>query len=280
MRNQPLSEYTLHIQSSRAAIQRVFFVLALAGLIMNFLNHTGLYQIGGNPLLYADLDPLYWLAIFLKVPALLTGFPALVFDILLTLTCALSAIHAGKKMWPVCFLILYYLYFLVYNMRTGHHYTNPAILIMGMAFVVNSPKRFAALFTLARLIFCFMMFSAAIWKITRGNLIHPEHARYLLISLNLESLVTGNPSHRIEFISSLIAIPWMPQLLWILLILIELSFVTGLLTLRFDKILLVAYLLFFAGGWLLFDIYIYENLLFLLTLSPFVGLLNTRTFAR
>jgi len=92
----------------------------------------------------------------------------------------------------------------------------------------------------------------------------------LSLSLQLRDLI----------IRPVLATHWLPQLFWVLLILVELMFVPGFFTLRYDKYLLIAYLLFFIGGWLLFDIYIYENLLFLLTLSPLVKLMNKTTFAR
>ena len=274
------SDYTATLEASRARFQTVFFLLVFYGLILNVINHVSLYQIGSNPLLYPDLDPLYWLFMMAKVPDWLRGPAALFLDIFLILSCCLSIFDQRKKTWPIVFLVLYYMYFVIYNMRTGHHYTNPAILIMGMAFVVNKPVRFAALLTLSRFIFCFMMFSAAIWKIIRGNLFDAGHARNVLINQHLETLTTGQESWRDLIIRQVLATHWLPQLFWVLLILVELLFVLGFFTLRYDKHLLIAYILFFIGGWLLFDVYIYENLLFLLTLSPLVKLMNKTTFAR
>jgi hypothetical protein len=62
-----------------------------------------------------------------------------------------------------------------------------------------------------------------------------------------------------------------------MLIIIEGMFLAGFITFRWDKQLLMAYLLFFVGGWLIFNIYNFENLLFLLTLKPVVKFIGTFT---
>jgi hypothetical protein len=145
---------------------------------------------------------------------------------------------------------------------------------------VNKSARFAALMMLSRFIFCFMMFSAAIWKIVRGNLFDTGHARKIFIDQNLEIFSGAQTSWREPILREVVATTWLPQAFWVLLILLELIFLLGFFTLRYDRHLLVAYILFFVGGWLLFDIYIYENLLFVLTLYPLVKLMNKTTFAR
>ncbi|MHA4847657.1 hypothetical protein ACX0G7_26055, partial [Flavitalea antarctica] len=62
--------------------------------------------------------------------------------------------------------------------------------------------------------------------------------------------------------------------IWIVLILIEAVFILGFISLRWDKLLMISYLLFFVGGWLIFQIYNVENLIFLLTLTPALVMIN------
>lgn len=266
----PFNVYLDTIAQQRALLQRIFFILALVGLLLNYRYHLSLFQIGANPLLYQEVDPTYWLFMSLKLPQLITVRFPLLFDGLLLLACVCSILWPRQNRSAIAFFALHFIYFVLYNMLAGHHYINTGLLFMSFPFVFSSGRSVAFAFAFVRLIFCFMMATAALWKIGRGTLFHTEQVAALLLPGHIAYSVSGSGSLRAIATAWLLQHPPMAHLAWVVLIFLEAVFAVGFFTLRYDRLLLLSYLLFVAGGWALFDIYNYENLLFLLALAPVV----------
>lgn len=263
-------DYQLAIVQHRPRLQRIFFAFALVSLLINFAYHISLSQIGPNPLSYQELDPLYLFWMLLHLQALLTGSAAWVVDGLLVASCVLSAIYNRSRLFPIVFFATHILYFVTYNSLAGHHYISIGLLIMSFPFVFSRPSRFASAFMLCRFVFCFIMFSAGCWKLVRGNLWQPDQAGMLLMTNYAEVLLSNTRSLQADTVRWLIVHRWATHAMWCGLIGLELLFALGFLTLRRDRLLLIAYLGFFVGGWVVFGVFNYDNLLFLITLEPVV----------
>lgn len=274
MKHWTFSDYSLSVSTNKVLLQRIFYSLALFSLGLNFWYHILIFQIGSNPLLNQDIDPVYLMFMALGIPRFISGWPAPFFDTLLILSCIASIVWTRQRFFPVLFLILYFIYFIVYNMLSGHHYTNIGLLIMAFPFIFSRASRFVTAFSLCRFLLCFMMFSAACWKIIRGNLWHVDQTNIMLITTYLETLVTNINSVGINIAKWLIRHKYASHTIWLSLIVTEGVFILGFLSFKWDKLLLVAYLLFFVGGWIIFNIYNFENLLFLLTLTPVLKIIN------
>ncbi len=272
-----ISDYYSAAAYNRMQLQRVFFSLALISLGLDFYYHIFISQIGPNPILYQEIDPVYFLFMYLGIPQLVTGKAAVIFDTALVLSCIACIIWPGKKRFPLLFFILHFIYFIIYNMLAGHHYISIGLLVMSFPFIFYNRERFTAVFLLCRFIFCFMMFSAACWKIARGNLWHTGQVNMLLISTYTTELFTGKPAWVADTVKWLIGHRGVSHAIWCILIALETVFVAGFISFRWDKLLLISYLLFFAGGWIIFNIYNYDNLLFLLTLTPVLDSINRKT---
>jgi hypothetical protein len=275
MKSWKISDYTSLISANRMLLQQVFFSLALISLAFNFWYHISLSQIGSNPILYQDVDPTYLLFMYLGIPQFLSGWPAPYFDALLVASCIAAVIFPRYRIFPLVFFLLYFVYFVAYNMFSGHHYISIGLLVMSFPFIFLNASRFASMFTICRFIFCFMMFSAACWKIVRGNLWHVDQTNMLLVNTYADELLSGRDSLISDAVRWLIRHKAVSHSLWCLLILVEGVFVAGFLTFRWDRILLASYLVFFVGGWLIFKVYNYDNLLFLLTLTPILNYVVT-----
>ena len=262
------SDYLLQASANRVRLQQVFFSLAALGLLMNQVMGVSIAQMGPNPLLNQDVDPVYITLMALKIPQLLSGQLAPWFDGLLFIACVAAIIWPGRLVFSRAFCLLYFIHFTTYNMIAGHHYINIAVLVMSFAFIFSSPARFAAAYSGCRFVFCFMMFTAAAWKIVRGNLWYTDQTSMLLLNTHLEALVMNKHGLLTAWLKWTLQHKQLAHLIWVFLIGLEAVYLAGFITYRADKWLLVCYLLFFLGGYLLFDIYNYENLLFLLTLKP------------
>ncbi|MEO8583797.1 MAG: hypothetical protein ABI415_08365 [Flavitalea sp.] len=278
MKHWKISDYIEVVLGNRRKLQRIFFALSLVSLAINFYIGTSVTQIGANPLLNQDLDPVYWIFMRLHLPGFISERFALWFDGLLVTFCIASMLWTRYRIFPIIFFVFHFLYFLEYNILSGHHYISIGLLVMSFPFIFSNNSRFTSMFILCRFIFCFMMFSAAFWKIARGNVYYVDQANMLLITTHINALVTGENNLLMKTIKWLLLHKSISHLLWIILIALESVFVVGFFTFRLDKVLLLAYLLFFVGGWVFFNIYNYDNLLFLLTLVPVLKLLEIRKY--
>ncbi|ANE50969.1 hypothetical protein [Flavisolibacter tropicus] len=266
-------EYTRLVSNNRWSLQQIVFLGTLISLVINYLSSGMVHQISGNPLVDQEIDPTYWLAMILRLPAIFRGTLAIVLDSILFLSCLASLFIPNQTYSTRIFFIAHFLFFILYNLYSGHHYINIGILIMSFPFVFKTNERFTAGFTFCRFLFCFMLFSAALWKIWRGNLTHFDQGSTLLL-LQFKSLLFQESSFQYKTILFFAQNRMMGQLLWLGMIGIELLFFWGFITYKKDNWLLIGHLLFFAGGWFFFDLYFYENLLFLITLYPVLKGIN------
>lgn len=266
--------YLQTVAASRRPLQSVLFGLALISLLLNLDYGLMLHQAGRNPILTQDVDPTYWGVMILGLTGLAGSSLSLPFDMALIASCVASVIWNRQRVTPLIFFVLHALYFVLINMIAGHHYINIGLLFMSFPFVFYHNGRFAATFTFARFLFCFMLLAAGLWKVVRGNLFFPEQGQLLLIATHIESLAQNDTSLYFQVIKFFIAHQVLSYLLWTGMIVLEMLFVLGFITVKRDWVLLLAYGLFAVGGYFFYYIYNYENLLFLLTLAPVLRLVE------
>ncbi len=267
MKHLRYSDYTLLVAANKVLLQRIFYSGVIISFLLSYRFNILVSQVGENPLADQDADPVYLLFMITGIADFFKGWFAAFIEMLM-MFCSIGAIvYPAKRLFPVSFLVMYFPYFITYNMVAGHHYTNTGLLIMALPFVFGG-SRFISAFTFCRFIFCFMMFTAACWKIARGNLWHIDQTGMLLVNTSLHSLAAGVTDWHTELVRWLINHKPIAHMLWVILIVLELLFAAGFVTLKWDKYLLIGYGLFFIGGWFLFNIYNFENLFFLNTLTP------------
>jgi len=243
-------------------------------MVINYFSFGLVHQVAGNPLVDQEIDPTYWLAMILQLPDLFNGWLAITLDSVLILSCLASILIPNQTYSTWAFFIGHFLFFILYNLYSGHHYINIGLLIMSFPFVFKSNEHFTSSFTFCRFYFCFTLFAAALWKLCRGNVTHIDQGSTLLL-LQFKSLIFQEPSFQYNTILYFTQNRILGQLLWLGMIVIELLFFWGFLTWKKDLWLLIGYLFFFFGGWFFFDLYFYENLLLLLTLHPVLRSINS-----
>lgn len=267
--------YIQKIAGNRKALQSTFFLLAFIGLLFNFKYNILLQQIGRNPILYQEIDPVYWAFMIFKLPDVFVVTLSPLIDVCLIVSCIASIVWNKQNISPIIFFISHFIYFVLYNMMSGHHYTNIGLLIMSFPFVFYNRLKFASVFSACRFLFCFMLLSAGLWKIVRGNLLYPDQMHMMLVSGHINNFLTSDESIHFKIIEFFIAHKMYGHILWISTIVIEVIFFLGFITVKKDHVLLIAYLLFVIGGWFFLNTYNYENMLFLLVLTPVLSLVET-----
>lgn len=264
--------YQTMVSLNRNQLQRIFFLIVFGSLCLNYSFHLLIHQIGNNPLKDNEVDVVYWFFNFIHLPQLILKFGVL-FDSILAVSCILSFIWNNQTITCRVFFIAHFIYFVLYNMLAGHHYTNVGLLFMSFPFIFSSATRFSFCFALCRFAFCFILLSAACWKIARGNLAYPDQLYQLVLDAAISSWHSKHSLHA-EIIIFLVQHKYWCHIIWVALITLEFSFILGFFSFKYDFILLINYLLFFIGGWLVLSLFNLENLFFLLTLFPVLELID------
>lgn len=263
----------MRIVENRSVIQRFFFAIFFLILLYKLYAALLISQVGMNPIVYQEIDVTYWMFMIAGIPDIMNGPVAIIFDILLLCSCLASCIFPTQRITAIVFFCFYFIYFILFNMTAGHHYANVAIIIISFAFIFKD-KLFGFSLQFSRFAFLFVMCSAAIWKIARGNFFYPHQLEMIMLSHNLDTIVTVDKTIRYQIVKWFIQNPFWSHTAWITMIIMELSFIIGFFTMRMDKLLLIIYILFAIAGFLLTGIFALENILFLFILHPSVNFIS------
>lgn len=123
---------------------------------------------------------------------------------------------------------------------------------LSLAFWTNRPERFYAVLRFCRYYFCYVFVSAAIWKIARGAVFHLPVMSDILLIHHSDLLSASCDSLWCRVCWYLIGHPVLSWWLYSGAILLELCFLAGFFTRRWDRWLILAAVIFFvADRWLM-----------------------------
>jgi len=233
----------------------------LAVLLWRFASGALLSQIGSNPVIFNDREWMYQLFIASGIPALLTSgsIVSALFDVVLVSLPILFLVTL-RPIWAILFTIIFSLYFLTFNVVTGHHYHGlVGVLVITIPFwFVNNQERFALMLDGSRYYLLYIFSSAAMWKILRGSAFYPLQLTNILKAQQLDLLLQHPDSFKAVIVRYLIAHPDVSHMLLLLVVAIQLSFAVGFFTRKADKFLLLLLLLFFTGNYFVMGIFSFE----------------------
>ncbi len=134
-------------------------------------------------------------------------------------------------------------------------------------FLAKQKATFLLLRDALRYFFIYFFVSAALWKIVQGGVFNPVQMSAILLEQHKE-LLTNSPGYWITHLYEwLIRNSRVSYLLYVCAALMELSFIIGFFTKRFDNLFVFMYLLFLIADHLIMRIPYYETLPFLLTMD-------------
>ena len=167
----------------------------------------------------------------------------------------------------IAMLCINWLYIQCYTMfPTNSIEAHIAWLLFPIVFIPKKEKTFLLLFDGLRYFLLFFFVSAGIWKFVLGGIFNTHQMSNILLAQHKELLAT-TPNHwYASFIGFLIAKPVLSFSLYVVATLVELSFVVGFFTKKFDKLLLLFCILFLLTDHFIMRIPYYEIAPLLLTL--------------
>jgi hypothetical protein len=196
----------------------------------------------GIPKLLIANPSLYWV-----LDVIAFAFPLLLFAI--NYCCKKILLAVG-----ILFSLYLFGYLLLHNLFEQMHLEMTVGYLLLSACLYLPFKNLHVPITLSRLLFLYSIFSAALWKIMRGSIFYPLQMKQILMQQHTLLLSSHCNDVMCTFYQYLIHHPLLAQLLYITATLLELLFILGWFTKKFDLYLLLLAMLFFIADYFLMKI--------------------------
>lgn len=246
---------------------RIYYVLIFLFIIKQGFDRLFLHQFAEPILIFPNIDNTYWLFHLLNIPQIIaSNYNSLMaFDIIL-LSCSIALIFISNQRWlNRLFFVLYFIYFICVNTFSGHHsHMLIGILFGNFIFCFDKIELQIKYIYLLRYYLLFIMTSAAIWKIARGSFFDSHHLSNIIYNQNLYF----SNIYPKQILTFLIHQESISHILYITATLLELAFVIGFFTRKFDKLLVLLFILFFVMDYYLMGLNFTEMGILLITLFP------------
>src|SRR6187399_1006033 len=126
-----------HLKIYRPHIQKIYFIYVLIDLFYRWYSSVLFHQLGQPVLFDPEFDMTYYGFVLSVLPFLLTQhyWLSILFDVFLFASALGGLIYSSRNIFPVLFFICYFIYFISFNLFSGHHYHSIGILVMGFPFI-------------------------------------------------------------------------------------------------------------------------------------------------
>ncbi len=172
-----------------------------------------------------------------------------------------------KQIWAIAFSTVVLIYFFTFNLVTGHHYHGlVGLILITIPFWTKNETRFNLLWEAVRYYWLYIFASAALWKILRGSVFYTEQLSNILKWQQLDLLLQQPDSFQAQVAQYLISNPQVSHGVLVVNVLVQLSFVVGFFTKKFDTMLFVLAIIFCAANYFVMSIVSIELLMLNLTL--------------
>ena len=261
----------------RAVLVRIFFGWTLCAFLWRALDHALLSQLQAPVLGNAANDLIFWLAEVLKIPQLLTGNRAIatVFDTILLTSSVLVMVRPRGSFFPKVHCISALIYVIVFSTWSNDHYRPIlGLLFAGVPFIFGNLQRFNFAFQGMRYFVLFIYASAGLYKVVRGSWCNTEQMTGIIEGTQLELFLAAPESWHAQFFVWLLQHGTVSWLLFVLATVMEVAFIVGFFTRRYDTWLFIAAWTLHLGFWFTMRFFAFELIVLDLALLPWEKLLS------
>jgi len=259
--------YSLNDKIRRRFADAVFWkqcVLSVIALALIYFWYSGmmLHHVYDSPFQYKGSDITYWMFHWLRIPHLVlyNGLTAMVFDILLILSFISSIAFIDKRGFTIVSGIFILVYQVLFNYKIGyptHHLFGFHFALLPFYFkkdLFQLSVRFAGI--LSCLAYAFAGFSKLYhkgWMVYHSfsDILQSQHAAYFYF--HPEAL-------RTKFCLWMIEHPGMGFTFFLSAMILQLSFIAGLFTRRYNKLLALFIVLFHLMDWWLMNLGVFMGM--------------------
>lgn len=263
----------------RGTLARIIFGWVLIALLWRWASFGMLSQLEAPVLSNAYKDLTFWLFELLHLPSFLTATKgtALAFDLALTLTVIMAIARPQQVLFPRIYCALVLCYFITHTLYANHHY-RPIIglLVAGVPFAFRSLERMSWLVDALRYYVLFVYASAGLYKVFRGSVFNADQMTGIIEGTQLDLLLADPGGLHATLFTWLLQHAWASWALFTLATLLELVFLIGFFTRRYDVWLFVTAMSLHIGFWFTMRFFAFELIVLDLTLLPWRRMLHTR----
>lgn len=244
------------------------FGFALLVLYYRFISASILSAMSQPPFIFEENEVAYKCFLISGIPQFITSgtlVPAL-FDVC-WYALPILFLLTTERIYAILFSTVTLIYFLTYNVATAHHYHGLAgLLIITVPFWTKKEESFRFLWEAARYYWLYIFASAALWKIFRSSLFYIDQLPNILKSQQINLLLQHPDTFKAHVVQHLIANPSTAHLVLIVAVLLQLSFLIGFFTRKFDNYLFWLAIIFSIGNYYIMGIASFELMILNFTL--------------
>jgi hypothetical protein len=250
-------------------------MLFYALLLYKLYNGMLLYQMQPS-FFYTRQDVFTWVFMQTGLHQWLINNPTgcLLFDVLFYTAPAIYLLHYRNNkstayLTAIYMLLINWLYVQCYTLYATNSIEGYlAWMLFPFLFMPKKQETFEVLFDGLRYFFLFFFASAGLWKLKQAGVFYPAEMTGILLYQH-NQLLTNSPGYwQTNFIAWLIQHQYVAYALYIAATVIELSFIAGFFTKKYDKLLVLLFLLFLVTDYFVMRIPYFEVTPLLLTLYP------------
>ncbi len=188
-------------------------------------------------------------------------------DILLLVLPFILVFRSNIRWLAIVNLIIWGIYILLYNTYGTHHtHSMLGIMIVGTGIIFTGKPSFNRIWAAVRYYVLWIMAAAGLWKLFRGAIFQQGQGTTIFAD-NLSGFIYEQPDHFLTGIYTfLLRYPVILNTAYIIAVLMELLFITGFFTRKYDQWLMVMLSVLISGFWFIADATFFELLICLLPL--------------
>lgn len=230
---------------------RGIFIIYLISFIFKYVNGGFAHQFQEPVLSYPTINITYWIFLFFQIPQMLTSnfWVALLSDIILFSSCISLIIWPKRYFIAIIFTLGYWLNYMGYCLVNAYQPSVFAPLVLCLPAMFKQQKDFSFCFWAVRIWACFLYFEAGFLKVLRGGVFHLEQmVNSIKLTIPLYFVQNPNEGFNLWFKYFLFEHPMFAQLLYVAATILELTFLIGFFTKKYDWLLLALFLSFHTAN--------------------------------
>ncbi len=262
----------ISLQKERIIITRLIFLFILVSLTLRFFINATPSHFLQPSLFLVQFDLTYWIYKLSHLPDIIiknrTG--AVIFDLLLFFTCIMSILFPLKRIFIICFSLLFFIHALSYNMYIVHHaHPLSVMMLITLPFWVRKKEHWKLLWEGMRYYICFIYTASFIWKTIYGTSFFFWNNGVNSVKLNLVEYIYHNPDPVMSSVLKyLISHPVYLNIGHIFIILLEGLMAIGFFTKKFDKYLMLFPVIIHIATYFFADVFFIEMLVLIFAFFP------------
>lgn len=258
------------IEISKDQIKKIVFFFYLILLLLKFLNGELLFQHSNPPIIYPVLNFTYWIFILIGAKDYIFEHDILKYllDSILFISCILSILRVKSSLYPILFCISIWLYQFLYFSIVAYQPFAIGLLFPCLPFVFRNEIKFSISYQFGRYFLIGLYFLAGVLKIVNGGIFNIQQMSDSIRMTSVDYMFYNPNSIKTEIMSYFINHYHLSYTLYVMAIILEISFVIGFLTKKYDYHLALIFLTFHFANYMILDIPFTNHSIILLFLLP------------